>query len=261
MRSRTAIRILLALFGVLLVFAVPLAVTGSDEDRRTALGLLLTAGVVAGFWWLDHVFRREPRRRAAEDAGARLGLRPSADDGWVRALRFDLLRPRGTVQDVSNVLEGTWRGQPAATFEYRWANEDTERRYSCALLSVPGSWPRLVVARESALTRLVRDAGLGDVETEWEVFNRAFRIASEDARFATAVLDGRMMEWLIARPPTDGFEVASGRLLAYTAQVYPWETEQVLETALAFHSRIPAVVTSLFGERLPPRPDEVPPGP
>lgn len=258
MRTRTAFRIVFWLFAVLLVFGVPFAIFGSDEDRRTTLGLVVVAGAIAGLWWLDREYRQEPRRLAALDAGARLGLRPSSDDRWVRALGFDLLRPRGTVQDISNVLEGTWRGEPAAAFEYRWATEDAEHRYTCALLPIPASWPRLVVARETPLTRLGRDAGVGDVQTEWEAFNRAFRVTSGDTRFATAVLDGRMMQWLTSRPPSESFEIAGGWLLAATAQVPPWEVEQVLEIALAFRERIPPVVRSLFGDgspSVPRRPD------
>ena len=257
MRTRTAYRLLFGVFAVLLVFAVPLALSGTAEDRRTVVGFVAVAAMIAGLWWLDREFRVEPRRRAAEAAGDRLGLRLSGDEGWVQALGLELLRPRGTVNDVTNVLEGTWRGEPAATLEYRWATEETEHRYSCALLSIPAAWPRLTIERETALTRLARDAGLGDVETEWEAFNRAFHVRSSDTRFATAILDGEMMEWLLARPPSDGFEIAEGWLLAASAQVYPWEIEQVLETALAFRERIPAVVHSLFGgpTSLPPRPD------
>jgi len=256
-RTRTAYRLVFGIFAVLLVLAVPMALTGSDEDRRSALGLLFAAAVVAGFWWLDREFRVKPRRMASEDAGARLGLRPSGDDGWVRAIGFDLLRPRGTLQDVTNVLEGTWNGEPVATFEFRWANEDLERRYSCALVRVPATWPRLAIERETGLTRLARDAGIADVQTEWEEFNRAFRVWSADTRFATAVLDGRMMEWLMARPPGDGFEIAGGWVLASTTQVQPWEVESVIRTALAFRERISSVVHSLFpSEAAPPRPDE-----
>jgi hypothetical protein len=251
-------RLVLGIFAVLLALAVPFALTGTEEDRRTTLGLVLAAGAVAGLFWLDHEYRVVPRRQAAEDQARRLGLRPAPDDGWVRSLPFDLLRPRGTVQDVENVLEGTWRGEWVVAFEYRWATEDREQRYSAAILPARPAWPRLLVKGETGLTRLARDAGLGDVETEWEAFNRAFEVRAGDPRFATALLDARMMEWLMALEPRYGFEVAEGRLLAYRAQVAPWEIEQVLETALAFRERIPPVVGSLFdpGRPEPPvRPD------
>lgn len=257
MRTPTANRLVLGIFAVLLAFAVPFAIAGTGEDRRTALALVLGMATIGGLWWLDRVFRQEPRRRAAEAAGWSLGLRPSSDDGWLRGIGFDFLRPKGTIQDVSNVLEGTWRGEPAATFEYRWATEDAEHRYSCALLPVPAPWPRLTIERETPLSRVVQVAGVADVETEWEGFNRAYRVRAADARFAIALLDGAMMEWLVARPDTEGFEIAGGWLLASAAQVYPWEIEQVLESALAFRGRIPAVVRSLFGDLplTPRRPD------
>jgi hypothetical protein len=258
MRTPTAYRLVFGMFAVLLVVAVPFAIAGSGEDRRNALGLVVAAATIGGFWWLDREFRQEPRRRAAEAAGWSLGLRPSSDDGWLRAIGFDFLRPRGTVQDVSNALEGMWRGEPAAAFEYRWATEDAEHRYSCALLPVPAAWPRLTIERETPLSRVAQVAGVADVETEWEEFNRAYRVGAADARFATALLDGAMMEWLVARPESEGFEISGGWLLAFATQVYPWEIEQVLENALAFRDRIPAVVRSLFGDlaATPRRPDE-----
>jgi hypothetical protein len=258
MRTPTANRLVFGVFAVLLVFAVPFAIVGSGEDRRNALGLIVAAAAIGGLWWLDREFRQEPRRRAAEAAGWSLGLRPSSDDGWLQALGFDFLRPRGTVQDVSNVLEGTWRGEPAAAFEYRWATEEAEHRYSCALLPVPAAWARLTIERETPISRVARLAGIVDVETEWEEFNRAFRVRAADVRFAIALLDGAMMEWLVGRPDSEGFEIVGGWLLTSAAQVYPWEIEQVLESALAFRDRIPAVVRSLFGDLplTPRRPDE-----
>ena len=257
MRTRTAYRLVLGIFAVLLVLAIPMALTGSADERRTVLGLVLAAAVVVGLFWLDREYRVEPRRRAAEAEGGRLGLRPSPDDAWVRALPVDLLRPRGTVQDVENVLEGTWRGEWVVTFEYRWATEDVERRFSAVVLSAPPTWPRLLVKPETGLTRLARDAGLADVQTEWEAFNRAFEVRSDEPRFAIALLDGRMMQWLMGLEPRHGFEVVEGRLLAYRDQVFPWEIEGVLQTALGFRERIPPVVESFFGQGEPPpdRPD------
>ena len=75
------------------------------------------------------------------------------------------------------------------------------------------------------------------------------------SRFAIALLDGRMMEWLMALDPRYGFEVADGRLLAYRTQVPPWEIEVVLETAFAFRERIPPVVAALFDPGRPPPPE------
>ena len=49
------------------------------------------------------------------------------------------------------------------------------------------------------MVAVVRDAvGLGDQDLESERFNRAFDVRASDRRFASALLDARMMEWLLA---------------------------------------------------------------
>jgi hypothetical protein len=142
MRTPTANRLVLGMFAVLLLFALPFAIFGTGEDRRNALGLMVVAATIGGLRWLDREFRQEPRRRAAEAAGWSMGLRPSRDDGWLRSIGFHFLRPRGTVQDITNLLEGSWRGGPAAAFEYRWATRTpsmSTRARSCpCLLPGPG---------------------------------------------------------------------------------------------------------------------------
>ena len=110
---------------------------------------------------------------------------------------------------------------------------------------------------ETGVSLLAQEVGLArDIELEWEEFNRVYRVRSPDRRFVTSVLDGRMMEWLLGVSPRFGFEIAEGRVLAYTAQVYPWEISSVLSKALEFRERIPKVTFSLFGDGVPPRPDE-----
>ena len=255
MRSSTARRLVIGIGVAFLVVAVPIAITGSEDDRRTVLAVGLVAATIAGLWWAERVFRAEPRRRSMQDEARRLGLRMSTtDEEGIWALPFDLLARRGVI-DVTNVLSGRWRGIDVVIFEYRCAIEEREERYTCAILAVPLGWPWLLVKPETPLTQLEQDIGLGDVRTEWDEFNRAFLVRTGEPRFATAVLDGRMMGWLMSLSPRRGFEIAGGRLLSYTAPVQPWELERVLEAALEVRERIPTVVESLFGDDLPPRPD------
>ncbi len=258
LRSSTAKRLLIGLGVAFFILAVPIAITGSEDDRRTVLAVGAVAATIAGLWWLDRTFRAEPRRLSMQDEGRRLGLRMwPRDEIGVAAMPFDLLRPRMGVRDVTNVMSGRWRGIDVITFEYRWASEEREERYSCAVLEVPGVWPSLLVKHETPLTWLVQDAGIGDLRMEWEEFNQAFHVRTAEPRFATAVLDGRMMQWLMSLTPRCGFEIVDGRLLVPTAQVPPWELEGVLETALDVREHIPPVAWSLFGDS-PPRPDAEP---
>lgn len=257
MRQSTLFKVVAGILGLFLVLGIPVAVTGTTEDRRTMLGMLVAAAFIAFLWWLNRVFRVEPRQRAMAAEGRRLGLRFAArDETGIRAMPFDLLRRPAAVRDVTNVLSGTWRGVSITAFEFRWANDDDEELYTCVIAPVPVEWPSLVLKAETRVSRVAQDVGVAqDIELEWEEFNRAFRVRSPDRRFAIGVLDARMMEWLLGLSPRYGFEIADGRLLASTAQVYPWEIASVLTRALEFRERIPDVMFSLFGGDPPPRPD------
>lgn len=257
MRSSTLFKVIIGIVAAFVVLGIPMALTGTAEDRRTVLGMVGVAALVAFFWWLDRTYRVEPRQRAMAAEARRLGLRFTAQDRTgLRSLPFDLLRRPGAVRDVTNVVSGTWRGVSVAAFEFRWANDDEERLFTCAMLPVPIEWPELVVEEETGLSRAVQNVGLArDIGFESDAFNRAFRVRSPDRRFATTVIDARMMEWLLDRTPRYGFEIDGGSMLASTAQVHPWEIEGVLATALEFRDRIPGVTSSLFGGLPPPRPD------
>jgi len=58
----------------------------------------------------------------------------------------------------------------------------------------------LELSPESALTRIASHLGLGDVELESEDFNRRYRVATRDPKFAYDVLNPRTMAALLARP-------------------------------------------------------------
>lgn len=239
------------------MLAVPIAITGSSEDRRTVLGVIFAAGAIALLFWAKRTIVTDPRRRAIEAEGRRLGLAFSASDRTgIASLPYDLLAHPATLREVDNVLRGTWEGTEVLVFEFRRANDETEWRYTCVMRPVPTGWPWLLLKPETPLTRVARDAGLRDVELESERFNRSFEVRSSDRRFATAVLEPRMMEWLMELSPRYGFEIRDGWLLAFTTQVQPWEIDLVLRTGAEFLDRVPSVAHSLFGADAPPRPDD-----
>ncbi len=259
MRSSTATKLLLGALVVFLVIGTPIAITGSSEERRTVLGVVFAAGVIALLFWAKRTIVTDPRRRAFEAEARRLGLESSSSDpSRIASLPFDVLARPATIRDVDNVLRGTWKGAEVVVFEYRTANDENESRYTCAMFSVPAGWPSLLVKPETPLTRAARDVGLRDVELELERFNRSFEVRASDRRFSTAVLEPQMMEWLMGLSPPYGFEIRDGWLLASTAQVQPWEIDRVLRTAREFLERIPSVAHSLFDTAAPPRPEGPP---
>ena len=54
---------------------------------------------------------------------------------------------------------------------------------------------------------LGRPLGMHDIEFEFEAFNKAFNVKSQDRKFANDMIDARMMQWLMARGRRIPFEL------------------------------------------------------
>ena len=249
----TAKMALIAVAGVAsgLLFTV-LAVAG--DERAVFVTLALYVGGIA----LVTLYRKFSRRSAVEREARRLGLSFSRRDpfrvldaDFHPFLRFGKLP--GT-QRVENVVWGVREGREVRAFDYRRPAED-EIRYSCAMVRIPDGWPSLLVRRHGPLDVARNAAGLQRIEFELEEFNRRFEVRSDDRRLASAVIDQRMIGWLLGSDPALGFQLQDGWLLAWMPQLPPDELERTLTTVEGFHERIPRAVWSLYGDGSPARPD------
>ncbi|HEX5937142.1 MAG TPA: hypothetical protein VFZ75_05560 [Actinomycetota bacterium] len=249
----TAKMALIAVTGVAaaLLFTV-LAVAG--DERAVFLMLALYVGGIA----LVTLYRRFSRRSAVEREARRLGLSFSRRDpfrvldaDFHPFLRFGKLP--GT-QRVENVIWGVRDGREVRAFDYRRPAED-EIRYSCAMVRIPDRWPSLLVRRHGPLDVARNAAGLQRIGFELDEFNRRFEVRSDDRRLASAVIDQRMIGWLLESDPALGFQLQEGWLLAWMPQLPPDELERTLTTVEGFHERIPRAVWSLYGDGSPARPD------
>ncbi|MGH2679974.1 MAG: hypothetical protein ACRDG8_05745 [Actinomycetota bacterium] len=249
----TAKMALIAVAGVAagLLFTV-LAVAG--DERAVFVTLALYVGGIA----LVTLYRKFSRRSAVEREARRLGLSFSRRDpfrvldaDFHPFLRFGKLP--GT-QRVENVVWGVRDGREVRAFDYRRPAED-EIRYSCAMVRIPDGWPSLLVRRHGPLDVARNAAGLQRIEFELDEFNRRFEVRSDDRRLATAVIDQRMIGWLLESDPALGFQLQEGWLLAWMPQLPPDELERTLTTVEGFHERIPRAVWSLYGDGSPARPD------
>jgi hypothetical protein len=249
----TAKMALIAVAGVAagLLFTV-LAVAG--DERAVFVTLALYVGGIA----LVTLYRKFSRRSAVEREARRLGLSFSRRDpfrvldaDFHPFLRFGKLP--GT-QRVENVVWGVRDGREVRAFDYRRPAED-EIRYSCAMVRIPDGWPSLLVRRHGPLDVARNAAGLQRIEFELDEFNRRFEVRSEDRRLASAVIDQRMIGWLLESDPALGFQLQEGWLLAWMPQLPPDELERTLTTVEGFHERIPRAVWSLYGDGSPARPD------
>jgi len=249
----TAKMALIAVAGVAagLLFTV-LAVAG--DERAVFVTLALYVGGIA----LVTLYRKFSRRSAVEREARRLGLSFSRRDpfrvldaDFHPFLRFGKLP--GT-QRVENVVWGVRDGREVRAFDYRRPAED-EIRYSCAMVRIPDGWPSLLVRRHGPFDVARNAAGLQRIEFELDEFNRRFEVRSDDRRLASAVIDQRMIGWLLESDPALGFQLQEGWLLAWMPQLPPDELERTLTTVEGFHERIPRAVWSLYGDGSPARPD------
>ena len=216
--------------------------------------LAILAGLLVGAWF--GYYKRQRRRNELRLLARQLGLGYSVWDVFgLMTEPFDLFF-RGDGRRFENVLYGTWQGVEIKEFDYSYyektessngGSRKTWHHFSCVLLETDLSCPHLTVVPESFWTRLADSVGLRDIELELEEFNRAFTVRSDDRRFAVAVMDARMMRWMLEAGPGWSFELLGRRILCFAKRRKPFELIPLLGTAKRFHESIPRVVRELYG--------------
>jgi hypothetical protein len=144
------------------------------------------------------------------------------------------------------------RGMEVVVIEYWFArssdpSRSDHRYYTCAATAVPAEWPNISILPEGLGSRLARSMGDRDIEFELESFNRAFEVRAGDPRFAHALIDAPMMNWLQELPPDTGFEISDATLMCRTPRRLDRDVTWALETMATFLDRVPPVIDSLFG--------------
>lgn len=257
MRLDTVRKLFWGTLGVILLLLLPTVLTGDREAREAARGIVLVGATVGGIAFLVWWYRDRPERSLLRATARRYGLRFSPRDPFgILGMGFALLSRAARSRHVLNVMWGRWEDLEVRTFEFREQRGDDDLlRLTCAMTPIPAWWPQLVVRGETPLGRAADALGIRDLQLESEDFNRAFDVRSGDAAFATALLDPRMMSWLLDAVPAFAFEVAGGWLLVAVALAHPWKVQAALELLAAFRDRVPPVLSSLYPPVVPPRPD------
>jgi hypothetical protein len=252
-KVRTSRTILLWLAVVFLGGIVVLALAGDRQARSELPAQLAAWTTIAAIFFAGWWFRVRPRRdlHRAEASSLRLTTAPGDPLGMLDR-GFVLLGDMATAKDVENTSWGTWHGLDVVVFDYWFARSsdpsiDDRRPFTCAATSVPDAWPDLAIAPRDAFGTIAHALGSRGVEFELERFNRAFEVRSMDPRFASALIDAPMIDWLLALPSGSGFEIHGSTLLAISPRPKFDDLTFVLETMRAFLERIPPVVASLYG--------------
>jgi hypothetical protein len=216
-------------------------------------------------------------KRALEigEIAARAGLEYSAHDP------FDCTRVsfrhfmKGDGRGAENVM---WRepgdGHVYRVFDYWFYRESRDQygnvsksydRSSCALALVGSAWPDITIAREGVFEKVLNTIAGGDIDFESEEFNRLFAVHCTDRRFASALVDAQMLEFLLTTRGVLNFEIKGRWLLVWTDQLKPQLMPGLLRMAEEFVAHIPPVVWELYpsgfvdaeGKPLPPGDDPV----
>jgi hypothetical protein len=222
-----------------------------------AVVIVVAVAVVVGGYLISRQITQ--KRHAALTAVANsLGFRYSPDDPFdTVALPFALFG-RGDGRGVEDVLWGMAGNLSVRLFNYWYYDESTDskggrhrsyHRFSCATTSIAAYVPGIAVGRENVLTRLGGALGFDDIEFESEEFNRAFRVKSEDRKFAYDMIDARMMAFLLDASGGCTFEVVGSDLLCASGRVRPAELPGLMQVLQSFHAHVPKVVWSLYPAR------------
>lgn len=218
-------------------------------------GILLLFALIAIAAAGVSFYLKQRRRNELAAMARRLGLEFSPQDvlGCL-GLPFQLLT-RGDGRGVENVMWGTWQDMPVREFDYWYYEESTDseghrsrtyHRFSCAVTEVEAACSPIAISRENLLTRLADAIGLDDLEFELEEFNRAFNVKAKDRRFAVAMVDQRMMRYLLGTDPAFGFEACGRWLLTYSKRRRPTDLIPLLGTLKGFRDHVPRVVFDLY---------------
>jgi len=218
--------------------------------------LLIFLVIVVGllFFYAQYAAQQK-RRQAFMLLATKLGLRYDIQDPFdTPNLPFDLFS-RGDRRQAENVLSGDAAGMRVRLFDYTYVIYSTDGqghstsstyRFSCATGELDADCPHLVIEREGVMSSLARHLGFHDIEFESGEFNRAFKVHSDDKKFAYALLDGQMMQWLLDEGGICRYEVIGSLTLCYTDRVKPEEYGNLLEVLHRFHAHVPAVLSSLY---------------
>jgi len=214
--------------------------------------VLLICGAAAAFQFAQ----RQARVRAVGALAQRVGFTfAPTDASGIRDMPFALFR-LGHGRKAELVISGTHNGLPLQIFDYQYyvqGNRSRDyHRFTCAILTIPAACPRLRLSRENVITRLEDHLTHHDVKLEYDDFNRRFLVNCEDQKFAFALLDGQMMEWLLAADRQDSLarfdrvEIVGPWVLLAHMRIPPASWLNLGTWLDTFHSHIPALVYSTF---------------
>ncbi len=175
--------------------------------------------------------------KAFEYVGTRMVTKQRTDTHRDGGIGFG---PRlGTGSNDSGGLLGAL-GQ-SETYKVR---QSTGKRRTGGIAKVPAYLPRMVIAAENTLSRIADPIGAADVQTESDEFNHMFDVRSENREFALAILDARMIDFMLDTGGNIAFETFGHWLCCSMDRVSPDQLPGVIRLMSELKRRIPPLVVN-----------------
>jgi len=139
-------------------------------------------------------------------------------------------------------------GLRVKTFDHRIATAPEEGilRFSCCVGPMEASCPQVAIARIALAELPSAPASLPKVAFESEFFDREISVRCEDARFAHALVDERMMEWLLLLPTGWGVQTSGEQVLVYGPKRRPGNAGALTDLLRDFLVHVPPSLSSLY---------------
>lgn len=177
-------------------------------------------GFVVLITWVERK-RRSAIETLLKSRGDQVWIKPSADE---QATAYAAVGHPPELKDghtgVKWAAHLTSQNLPAWIVEHSYSRGSgkSRRTYNHTLISVPvpASWASTTVARESLWNKIERLWGSKDLQLDNEVFNKSFRVTTDDENFALVFLTPAVQEWLLATPAGWTVAIRAGYLQIYT---------------------------------------------
>jgi hypothetical protein len=233
-----------------------------EAVQQVVIFAVIAAGILFAIWFAHRIEAK--RREALFVLGQSLGLayRGGPDSSFDTSHTHAPFRV-GRHRRARNLLEGTTaiaeKQLPVTLGDYEYTVQEGKRRetrrFSFALFRLPyPAVPDLAIRREHLGDKLLGAIGFDDIDFESEEFSRRFHVKSPDKRFAYAVVDPRMMEFLLDDEPPRVL-LHHGECLVYVSERRRWKPEefrQYFDWGRDFLARWPEHLRRELAERRPP---------
>ena len=177
----------------------------------TTLSVPLLFGIFAVIFIaaiIYHTISERKRQTALQQLAASLNFRFSAhkDRGLPKRFHFLGHFGMGSNRYAQNIFTGEANGEPLSFFEYHYqttssgsnGTTSTQHHYfTIFTLSLPRSFPELVIKPEGFFAKLGQVLGFDDIDFESLEFSKRYQVKSRSKKFAYDFCNARMIDYLL----------------------------------------------------------------